>query len=121
MHFVLLKPLFHHLELQCILFSVVLHLYMSNWIVYLIDNVYTKIGNKVYRQTFGIPMGTDCAFQLPNLFLFHYEYSYMKKLMKDNRGVAKMLSDTMRYIDDLLTLNNATFDAVIGEIYPELS
>ena len=77
------------------------------------------IGNKVYCQTFGIPMATDCAPTLANLFLFHYEYLYMKKLMKDNMCVAKMFSDTMRYIDDLLTLNNATFDAVIGEIYPK--
>ena len=29
-------------------------------------------------------MGTDCAPQLANLFLFHYEYSYMKILMKNN-------------------------------------
>ena len=81
--------------------------------------MYIKVGNKVYRQTVGIPMGTDCVPQLANLFLFHYEYLYMKKLMKDNMCVAKMFSDTVRYIDDLLTLNNATFDAVIGEIYPK--
>ncbi len=35
-----------------------------------------------------------------NLFLFHYEYPYMKKLMKDKMCVAKMFSDTVRYIDD---------------------
>ena len=28
-----------------------------------------------YRQTIGIPMGTDCVPQLANLFLFHYKYS----------------------------------------------
>ena len=33
--------------------------------------------------------------------------------------VAKMFSDTVRYIDDLLTINNATFNAIIGEIYPK--
>ena len=33
---------------------------------YLIDNVYVKAGNRVYRQTIGIPMGTDCAPQLAN-------------------------------------------------------
>ena len=30
-----------------------------------------------YRQTIGIPMGTDCVPQLANLFLFHYKYSYI--------------------------------------------
>ena len=37
---------------------------------YLIDNIYVNIGNKVFRQCVGIPMGTDCAPLLANLFLF---------------------------------------------------
>ena len=57
---------------------------LLEWMEYLINNVYIKVGNRVYRQTIGIPMGTDCAPQLANLFLFHYEYSYMKGLMRDN-------------------------------------
>ena len=91
---------------------------LIEWMEYLIDNVYVKVGNKVYRQTIGIPMGTDCAPQLANLFLFHYEYTYMKGLMKKNLCVAKMFSDTVRYIDDLLTLNNTNFEEAINEIYP---
>ena len=43
---------------------------LVEWMEYLIDNVYIKVGNKVFRQTVGIPMGTDCAPQLANLFLF---------------------------------------------------
>ena len=40
------------------------------------------IDNRVYRQHVGIPMGTDCAPLLANLFLFYYEYKYMKNLIK---------------------------------------
>ena len=40
---------------------------------HLIDNIYVSIGNGVYTQCVGIPMGTDCASLLANLFLFHYE------------------------------------------------
>ena len=76
----------------------------------------------VYCQTIGIPMGTDCAPQLANLFLFHFEYSYMKYLMRDNLCMAKQFSDTVRYIDDLLTLNNSNFEEEIPNIYsPELT
>ena len=64
----------------------------------------------MYCQTIGIPMGTNCAPQLANLFLFHYEYLYMKNLMHDNLRMAKWFSDTVRYIDDLLTLNNSNFE-----------
>ena len=88
------------------------------WTEYLIDKVYIKVGNNVYRQTIGIPMGTDCAPQLANLFLFHYEYLYMKNLMSDNLCMAKRFSDTVRYIDDLLTLNNSNFEEEIPNIYP---
>ena len=77
---------------------------LVEWTEYLIDNVYIKVGNNVYRQTIGIPMGTA---------LFHYEYLYMKNLMHDNLCMAKRFSDTVRYIDDLLTLNNSNFEEEI--------
>ena len=37
-------------------------------IEYLIDNIYIKVGSKVFRQQVGIPMGTDCAPLLANQF-----------------------------------------------------
>ena len=77
---------------------------LVEWTEYLIDNVYIKVGDNVYRQTIGIPMGTDRVLQLANLFLFHYEYLYMKNLMHDNLCMAKRFSDTVRYIDDLLII-----------------
>ena len=70
---------------------------LVEWAEYLIDNVYIKVGNNVYRQTVGIPMGTDCAPQLANLFLFH-ECLYMKNLMRDNLCMAKKFGNTVRYI-----------------------
>ena len=76
----------------------------------------------MYRQTISIPMGTDCVPQLANLFLFHYEYLYMKNLMRDNLCMAKWFSVTVRYIDYLLTLNNGNFEEEIPNIYsPELT
>ena len=79
---------------------------------------WVNIGNKVFRQCVGIPMGTDCAPLLANLFLFFYEYNYMKDLIKTKLVLAKKFNNTMRYIDDLLTLNNATFHSAITDIYP---
>ena len=87
------------------------------YVEYLIDNIYVSIGNRVYIQCVGIPMGTDCAPLLANLFLFFYEYSYMRDLIKTDLVLAKKFNNSMRYIDDLLTLNNATFHSVIADIY----
>ena len=93
----------------------VLVIYME----YLIDNIYVNIGSRIYRQCIGIPMGTDCAPLVANLFLFYYEYKYMKNLIKTNYMLAKRFSNTMRYIDDLLTLNNTLFHSAIDDIYPK--
>jgi hypothetical protein len=87
-------------------------------IEYLIDNVYVSVGNKVFRQCIGIPMGTDCAPLLANLYLFHYEYSFMKGLIRTDMPKAKLFSNTFRYIYDLLALNNPSFESEIASIYP---
>ena len=49
---------------------------------------------------------TNCAPLLANLYLFYYEYNYMKKFIKNNFLQARKFNNTVRYIDDLLTLNN---------------
>ena len=88
-------------------------------IKFLVENIYIQVGNKIFRQTIGIPMGTDCAPLLANLFLFYYEYKFMKEKLKQNSQVAKIFSNTFRYIDDLLKLNNPTFEQEISNIYPQ--
>ena len=35
---------------------------------YLLDNIYTRFGNKLYRQIVGIPVGTYCAPLVADLF-----------------------------------------------------
>ena len=57
---------------------------LLEWLEFLIDNVYTQVGNKVFRQRTGLPMGTDCAPLLANLFLFSYEYKYIRHLISSN-------------------------------------
>ena len=86
---------------------------------FLIDNIYIGIGNRIFKQVIGIPMGTDCAPLLANLFLFHYEYQYIKDKLKHNHKEAILFRHTVRYIDDLLTLNNPFFEEEIPKIYPK--
>ena len=42
-------------------------------VIYLLDNIYIRFGTKLYRQIVGIPMGTNCAPLVTDLFLFCYE------------------------------------------------
>ena len=39
-------------------------------LVYLLDNIFIRFGTKLYRQTIGIPMGTNCAPLVADMFLF---------------------------------------------------
>ena len=82
--------------------------------------IFISIGNHVFKQVIGIPMGTDCAPLLANLFLFHFEYGYIKeKLSETDYSMALSYKYTVRYIDDLLTLfNNPSFEENIATIYP---
>ena len=73
---------------------------------FLLDNIYIRFGTELYRQIVGIPMGTNCAPLVANLFLFCYERDFMKDLSSDNQAdVIKAFNSTSRYLDDLLNLN----------------
>ena len=64
----------------------------------LLDNIYIRFGTKLYRQIVGIPMGTNGAPLLADLFLFCYERDFMKDLSKDNQtDVIKAFNSTSRY------------------------
>ena len=52
--------------------------------MYVLDNIYIRFGNKLYRQIVGIPMGINCAPLVADLFLFCYERDFMTSLSDDN-------------------------------------
>ena len=48
---------------------------------FLLDNIYIRFGSMLYRQIVGIPMGTNCAPLVADLFLIYYERDFMKNLL----------------------------------------
>lgn len=46
---------------------------------FLVDNIYVKMGDRVFRQVLGIPMGTDCAPFLANLYLYARESAWLSE------------------------------------------
>ena len=91
---------------------------LLNW---LIDNIYVTFGDKVFRQKIGIPMGTDCAPFLANLFLYSYEYKWIDKQREQKKySYINAFKNSCRYIDDLLLANNNDLMMeVMKDIYPE--
>ena len=87
---------------------------------YLMKNCFFTFGSKVFRQIIGIPMGSDPAPYMANLFLYHYESLWIKNLKKDDLQKARRFSNTFWFIDDLLTINDDNlFANYFGQIYPE--
>ena len=90
-----------------------------NAVSYLIKNCYFRFGDKLFRQDIGIPMGSDPAPFFANLFLYHYESSWLKSTKKTNNTLARKFGNVFRYIDDLLALNDGkSFESFYHEIYP---
>jgi hypothetical protein len=77
---------------------------------FLIDKIFVSFGGTLFQQVAGIPMGTNCAPLLADLFLYSYESEFLQKLVKDKKiNEAKAFNFTYRYIDDALSINNSRF------------
>ena len=75
-------------------------------LTFLLDNIYIRFGTKLYRQVVGIPMGTNCAPLVADLFLFH-ERDFIMSLFDDKHaGVIDTFNTTSRYLGDILNINN---------------
>ena len=86
----------------------------------IIDNSYILFHDNVFRQIIGIPMGTNCAPYLANIFLHAYEYEYLVKLVEQGNTVtARKLAQLFRYQDDCAAFNdNGMFKEHYKHIYP---
>ena len=86
---------------------------------FLMENIYVQFDGMVYQQIVGIPMGTNCAPLIADLFLFCYERDFMSNLQKSKRfDLIDKFNDTSRYLDDIFTIDNPTFAEHIPDIYP---
>ena len=83
-------------------------------ITFLLDNIYIRFGSKLYKQIVGIPMVTNCAPFVANLFFFCYERDFMLSLSEDTN----LMLSTSRFLDDLFNIDNNFFDSMVNRIYP---
>ena len=89
-------------------------------IEFLMDNIYVRFGGQLFRQMVGIPVGTNCAPLLADLFLYSYENEFLDKLIKEGkRKLARKFNLSYRYTDDLISFNNKRFKEFISDIYPK--
>ena len=49
---------------------------------YLNENIFVEFGGRIFQQTIDIPMGTNCAPLLADLFLYSYEAEFVQSLLQ---------------------------------------
>ena len=52
---------------------------------FLVDNIFVVFAWKVFQQTVGIPMGTNCAPLLADIFLYSYEADFIQSLLSTGK------------------------------------
>jgi hypothetical protein len=93
-------------------------------IAFLVHNVYLVNGGQCWRQCIGVPMGTNCAPPLANIYLYAYESDFIDRLAMTNPGAARNFHMSFRLIDDVLSADNPCLREYIdktaedGGIYP---
>ena len=86
---------------------------------HLIKETYFQVGNLLFKQCIGIPMGIDPAPFWANLHLYAYEYKYIKSLMRTDIPKAMKFKYATRFIDDECNLNDGgEFGRSFHLIYP---
>ena len=64
----------------------------------LIDNIFVECGGVIFQQVIGIPMGTNCASLLADLFLYSCEAGFIQTLIESGkRNLAKSFGILMMF------------------------
>ena len=86
-------------------------------IEFLVDNIFVRFGGQLFQQMVGIPVGTNCAPLLADLFLYSFENEFLDKLIKEGkRKLARKFNLSYCYVEDLVSFNNR-FTEFISDIY----
>ena len=68
----------------------------------------------------GIPMGTNCAPLVADLFLYCYERDFMLGLSEITQAdIITAFNKSSRYLDDILNMENPYFSKLVITIYPK--
>ena len=85
---------------------------------FILDNIFVKFGDEIYRQVIGIPIGLDSGQDIANLLLYQYEATHIENLSKRDLVLARKFNHVYRYIDDLFSGDFPNFKQHLPLIYP---
>ena len=77
---------------------------------FLVDNIFVVFAGNVFQQIIGIPMDTNYAPLLTDIFLYSYKAKFIQSLLSAGR---KRLASQFNF-----TYNNSDFENYLGQMYP---
>ena len=58
---------------------------------FLIDDIFVMFGERVFQQTVGMPMGTNCAPLVADSFLYLYEADFIQTSQETRKEASPIL------------------------------
>ena len=84
---------------------------------FLVDNIFMVFGEKGFKHIVGIPIGTNCAPLLTDIFLYSYDAEFIQSLLSTGKKkLASQFNFTLRYIDNIMWINIPDFDNYLGQM-----
>ena len=85
----------------------------------LIDNIFVQFEGCLLHLFTGVPVGTNCAPLLADLFLYSYENEFLDNIIRSgHRRPVRSFNLCHRYTDDLNIFNKKKFLDYFNKIYP---
>ena len=86
---------------------------------FLLDNCFFTLGDQIFRQIIGVPIGVDPGPYIANLTLWYYENRYLQQSYRKEYHSARMMNKKFRLIDDITVINSdGVFATHMKYIYP---
>jgi hypothetical protein len=86
---------------------------------YRLPKYFVVFGKKIFQLAVWIPMGTNCAPLLAELFLYSYETECIQTFLREkNKPLDVAFNSIFRNINDVLLINNNQLHWYVDSIYP---
>ena len=78
---------------------------MISMLEILTDSIFVSFGGTLFQQVVGIPVGTNCAPLLAELFLYSYQSEFLQNLVKNiNKKIHEARAFDFTYTDNILRM-----------------
>ena len=102
------------------------HFYRRNRMLYvlkmpefLVDNIFVVFAGNVFQLIVGIPVGTNCAPLIADIFLHSYEAELIQYLLSaGKKQLVSQFNFTYRYIHQVLSIDNQNFEKKLIKCIP---